>query len=156
MRRNRSIGNGNDGMFVCWRVKYGLFENNEFRGNQRFGISIGHKDSDNVFRNNTCSGNGAAGVFFRNEDEAMGAHRNVFEDNRIVDNCVSAKGEAQASIVIRGHHHDLVFRRNVIGNSKPGTGAAVAILASEYARGLKADDNRFLNVKTKIGFEGQR
>jgi parallel beta-helix repeat protein len=150
VRRNRSIGNGNDGLFVCWRVKHGLFENNEIRGNTRFGISIGHKDSDNAFRHNTCSGNGAAGVFFRNEEEAMGAHRNVFEENRIVDNCVSAKGEAKASIVIRGHHHDVVFRRNVIGNSSPGGAAAVGILSSEYARGLKADDNRFLNVKTEI------
>lgn len=154
VRRNRSIGNGNDGLYVCWRVKHGLFENNEFRGNQRYGISIGHRDSDNVFRNNTSSGNGAAGLFFRNEEEAKGAHRNVFEDNRIVDNCVSAKdaakGEAQASIVIRGHHHDLVFRRNVIGNSKPGTGAAIGILSSEHARGLKTEDNRFLNVKTEI------
>ena len=126
LRRNRSTGNGNDGLFVCWRVKHGLFENNDIRGNQRNGISIGHKDSDNVFRNNTCSGNGEAGVFFRNEEEAMGAHRNVFEDNRIVDNWVSAKGAARASIVIRGHHHDLVFRRNVIGNSNPGPGGRSA------------------------------
>ncbi len=80
----------------------------------------------------------------------MGAHRNVFEDNRIVDNCVSPKGEAKANIVIRGHHHDLVFRRNVIGNSSPGGAAAVGILSSQYARGLKAEDNRFLNVKTEI------
>jgi len=147
VRRNRSIGNGNDGLFVCWRVKHGLFENNEIRGNQRFGISIGHKDTDNLFRGNTCSGNGAAGIFFRNEAEAMGAHRNVFEDNRILDNCVSAKGEALASIVIRGHHHDLVFRRNAIGNSVPGAAAAIGILASEQALGLKVDNNQFLNVK---------
>jgi len=150
VRRNRSIGNGNDGLFVCWRVKHGLFENNEIRGNKRFGISIGHKDSDNVFRGNACIGNGAAGICFRNEEEAMGAHRNVFEDNRVLDNCASAEGEAKASIVIRGHHHDLVFRGNVIGNSRSGGAAAIGILANQYARGLKADNNRFLNVKTEI------
>jgi hypothetical protein len=31
MRRNRSIGNGQDGLYVCWRVKHGLFEKNEIR-----------------------------------------------------------------------------------------------------------------------------
>jgi len=86
VRGNRAIGNGSDGMFVCWRVQHGMFEDNELRGNGRVGISIGHKDSDNTFRNNTIVENDKAGVLFRNEDEPMGAHRNVFEDNRVLDN----------------------------------------------------------------------
>ncbi|MGA2068243.1 MAG: right-handed parallel beta-helix repeat-containing protein [Thermoguttaceae bacterium] len=149
LRHNRSLGNGGDGLFVCWRVKHGLFENNEIRGNRHDGISIGHKDTDNVFRNNTILGNGAAGVEFRNEQEAMGAHRNLFEDNRILDNWASAQGETKACIVIRGPHHDLVFRRNTLGNSKPGP-AVIGILAGPQAAGLKSEDNRFLNVKTEI------
>ncbi len=86
VRNNRSTGNGGDGLFVCWRVKYGEFSGNEVRDNKGAGISIGHKDSDNVFRDNVIEGNGGTGVLFRNETEAMGAHRNVFESNRIVDN----------------------------------------------------------------------
>ena len=58
LRGNRSIGNDGDGLFVCWRVRYGLFEANEVRENRGSGISIGHKDSDNLFRGNTITGNG--------------------------------------------------------------------------------------------------
>jgi parallel beta-helix repeat protein len=150
LRGNRSTGNGADGLFVCWRVRHGLFENNELRANKQSGISIGHKDSDNLFRNNTSTANAGAGLLFRNEDEPMGAHRNVFEGNRFLDNGTGGQGDlAKAAIVIRGHHHDLVFRRNVIGNSQAGA-AAIGILASKHANGLKSEENQFLNVKAEV------
>lgn len=149
LRRNRSIGNSGDGLFVCWRVKHGVFENNEMRDNQGNGISIGHKDTDNVFRHNTCRGNGAAGVLFRNESEAMGAHRNVFEDNALLDNGVSGKEGPSIAIDIRGYHHDLVFRRNTIGCSNSG-GAVIGIRSNSNARGLKTEENRFLHVQQEL------
>ncbi len=55
-------------------------------------------------------------------------------------------------IVIRGHHHDLVFRRNTIGASKP-TPAGVGIHSDKSVRGLKAVDNQFLNVKSAMQVE---
>jgi parallel beta-helix repeat protein len=150
LRRNRSIGNGQDGLFVCWRVKHGLFEHNEIRGNQRVGISIGHKDTDNLFRHNIIEANAEAGVLFRNESEAMGAHRNVFEENRIVDNGRSTKARSRAEIVIHGPHHDLIFRRNKIGRSTPSADPAAGIVASREANGLKVDANEFVNVKSEV------
>jgi len=155
VRGNRSFGNGGDGLYVCWRVKHGLFEKNEIRGNQGAGISIGHKDTDNLFRGNTITKNGKAGVLFRSETEAMGAHRNTFEQNTILDNGVAETGELTgACIVIRGPHHDLVFRENTIGHSQPSAGAGPGIRCTAEARGLKADENRYLNVITPI--EGGR
>lgn len=149
-RRNRSAGNGGDGLFVCWRVRHGLFEDNEFEGNKGSGISIGHKDSDNRFLRNTITGNGKAGVLFREESEAMGAHRNIFENNRILDNGTAAEGDlAEAAIVIRGHHHDVVFRKNVIGYSKSGA-ARSGILAGPHANGLRSEDNEFRNVQADV------
>jgi parallel beta-helix repeat protein len=146
LRRNRAVGNGQDGLFVCWRVKYGVFEHNEIRGNTRFGISIGHKDTDNLFRNNTIVGNGNAGVFFRNEAEAMGAHRNIFEGNQILDNGAAAKGDAaRASVVLRGCHNDVIFRGNTIGHSGPAAGTG--LLVSKLVKGLKSEANKFTNVK---------
>ncbi len=154
VRHNHTCGNGADGLFVCWRVKHGLFEDNEIRDNHGSGISIGHKDSDNLFRGNTISGNGAAGVLFRDEDVAMGAHRNIFEDNRILDNWTSGNAEQlKAAIVIRGHHHDLVFRHNVLGNSIPLTGTAVGLLTSRHADRLKVENNQMLNVSAEIETE---
>ncbi|MBI3462017.1 MAG: right-handed parallel beta-helix repeat-containing protein [Planctomycetes bacterium] len=151
VRRNRSIGNGSDGLYVCWRVKHGLFEENEIRGNLRAGVSIGHKDTDNLFRRNTIADNAGAGVLFRRESEAMGAHRNVFENNRIVDNAAGKDhAPAGAAIVIQGPHHDLVFRGNQIGNSQADAPAGVGILASPEARNLEADAEQFVNVQTRI------
>lgn len=156
VRGNRSLGNDGDGLYVCWRVKHGLFEKNEIRGNRRAGISIGHKDTDNHFRDNTIVGNGGAGVLFRDESEAMGAHRNTFERNVILDNGTSAENKGTggratpAAVIIRGSHHDLVFRENTIGYSEPRTGTAIGILAGESARGLKAEGNRFQHVTTPV------
>jgi parallel beta-helix repeat protein len=147
VRHNRSIGNGHDGMFVCWRVQHGRFEDNTIQSNKRAGISIGHKDADNLFRDNRITANDSAGITFRNESEAMGAHRNRFEKNVILDNGRAPSG---ASIVINGEHHDLVFRKNVIGYSKPRSGASTGVRATASAKGLEADENDFRNVTTRI------
>jgi parallel beta-helix repeat protein len=151
LRRNRSFGNGSDGLYVCWRVKHGLFEGNEVRGNGRVGISIGHKDTDNMFRDNTVVGNATAGVLFRQETEPMGAHRNVFENNRILDNGAKGKrGTPQAAVVIQGQHHDLIFRGNTIGNTKPAQTPTVGVLISKLAQNIKVEGNQFLHVDQDV------
>jgi parallel beta-helix repeat protein len=49
--------NGQVGLFLCWRVRHGQFSHNTIENNGRYGISIGHKDTDNLFAKNTISGN---------------------------------------------------------------------------------------------------
>jgi len=81
----------------------------------------------------------------------MGAHRNVFENNRILDNAAGKeRGSAGAAIVIQGPHHDLVFRGNEIGNSKADTAPGVGILVSPEAQNLQASGEQFVNVQTRI------
>jgi parallel beta-helix repeat protein len=129
-------------------VQHGRFEDNELRGNEGVGISIGHKDSDNLFRGNRVTANHGVGLLFRNEAEAMGAHRNVFEKNVFLDNGLSSKDAA--CILIRGHHHDLVFRQNTIGvSSESGRGVA-GILAGKEALRLQAQDNEFRGVREAV------
>ena len=138
VRRNRSVDNGSDGLYVCWRVKHGLFEQNEIQGNKGAGISIGHKDTDNRFCKNVIVSNGGPGVLFRTESEPMGAHRNTFEGNRILDNaCSETDNGTQACIVISGHHDGVVFRDNIIGRSRSASGV-VGILCSQHAKDLQA------------------
>lgn len=149
LRRNESCGNARDGLFVCWRVKHGLFEDNQIHANGGAGISIGHKDTDNRFISNSITGNGGAGVLFREELEAMGAHRNVFEGNRILDNGLGGGG--RVGVEIRGPHHELTFRGNTIGLSgaaSPDPG--VGILKGKQARSLLVVDNEFLNVRAAV------
>jgi len=108
--------NGEDGLFLCWRVKHGLFEKNILENNGRFGISIGHKDTDNLLRDNQVRANQQDGVFFRNESEGMAGNRNRLENNLIENN--GAKDSA-AGIRVRGETKDLVFRNNIIRDTRP-------------------------------------
>ena len=109
--------NGTDGLFLCWRVRHGLFEDNLLEDNGRFGISIGHKDSDNLLQRNRVFRNGHAGVFFRNETFGMAAHRNHLKDNVIEDNGAKSTG---AGIRIRGETDGLVFENNKIRDTRRG------------------------------------
>ncbi|HVR87210.1 MAG TPA: right-handed parallel beta-helix repeat-containing protein [Planctomycetota bacterium] len=106
-RRNKSIGNGGPGLFVCVAVHHCRFESNEIRENAGEGISIGERDTDNIFVGNEVISNGRSGVLFRGDTkgEDLEPHRNVFEKNKILDN--------GAGIVIRGSPRDLVFRDNL-------------------------------------------
>jgi parallel beta-helix repeat protein len=153
VRGCRAVGNAGDGLYVCWRVQKGRFEDNELRGNKGVGISIGHKDSDNLFRGNRVTANQGVGLLFRNETEAMGAHRNVFEKNVFLDNGMSAKDDAAASIVILGHHHDLVFRDNTIGVSKESVKKQMGIQAGKDVLRLQAKQNEFRGVTEEVRIE---
>ena len=81
------------------------------------------------------------GVFFRKQPAANGAHRNVFEANRILDNGVSVK--------ILGEHHELVFRENRIGYTTAQDEKQVTIQAGDGAAKLEAHNNKFINVNLK-------
>jgi polygalacturonase len=109
--------NGTDGLFLCWRVRHGVFENNRLEENGQFGISIGHKDSDNLLRGNHVARNSSNGVFFRNESAGMSPHRNRLEDNVIEDN---GRATGTAGIRIRGEPSGLVFEDNVIRDTRSG------------------------------------
>ena len=107
--------NGEDGLFLCWRVRHGLFERNTLENNGRYGISIGHKDSDNLLQNNQIRSNQQDGVFFRNETQGMAGHRNRLENNVIENNGI--KGDS-AGIRVRGETRGLIFRNNIIRDTR--------------------------------------
>ena len=96
--------NGSDGLFLCWRVKHGRFERIRSSSNGGHGISIGHKDTDNLFRDCLVENNRQCGIYFRNESAPMAGHRNTFEDCRIV-------GNALAGVCVEGATRDITLRR---------------------------------------------
>lgn len=134
-------GNGEDGLFLCWRVKDGVFEGNRLEANGRFGISIGHKDTDNLIRRNHVLANGHDGIFFRNESEGMAGHRNVLEGNLIENN--GAK-EPAAGIRVRGVTRDLVLKANVIRDTRPENERrqTVGIRLDERVGAIVTESNR--------------
>ncbi|MBN2138798.1 MAG: right-handed parallel beta-helix repeat-containing protein [Sedimentisphaerales bacterium] len=148
VRKCISRRNGTDGLFLCWRVRHGLFEENQLINNGRFGISIGHKDSDNLLRRNVVRLNHSNGIFFRNESLGMAAHRNRLEANVIEDN---ATGGEAAGIRIRGQTNDLVFKDNIIRDTRPKElqTQTVGIRIEEKVGRVVLDDNK-IEAKTPI------
>jgi polygalacturonase len=140
--------NGQDGLFLCWRVRHGLFEKNVLENNGRYGISIGHKDTDNLLQDNEVRGNREDGVFFRNETEGMAGHRNRLERNVIENN--GAQAEA-SGIRVRGETHDLVFRNNIIRDTRPADQRkqSVGIRIEEGAGEVTLDGNQ-IQARTAV------
>ncbi len=148
VRQCTARNNGEDGLFLCWRVKQGLFEENTLEGNGRYGISIGHKDTDNLLRNNHVRGNHEDGIFFRNETEGMAGHRNRLENNIIENNGV---GREAAGIRVRGETRDLVFTKNIIRDTRSGGARkqVVGVLIEENAGAITLNDNS-IDAGTKV------
>lgn len=140
--------NGADGLFLCWRVRHGSFTNNVLEGNGRFGISIGHKDSDNILSRNVVRSNHQDGVFFRNETLGMAAHRNRLEENIIENNGVE---QESAGVRIRGFTNGLVFKNNVIRDTREDDAQkqTVGIRIEEHAGQVTLDGNK-ITAKTTI------
>jgi parallel beta-helix repeat protein len=148
VRRCIARNNGEDGLFLCWRVRHGLFEKNLLENNGRYGISIGHKDTDNLLQDNEVRGNSEDGVFFRNETQGMAGHRNRLEHNVIENNGRQAEA---AGIRVRGETHDLVFRKNIIRDTR-SSGArkqSVGIRIEEGAGEVTLEGNQ-IDATTKI------
>lgn len=85
IRDNRVERNGT-GLFFCWGVKYGLAERNRIADSRDYGISIGHRDNENIVIDNEVLRSGKSGLLFRPE-RGIGytANGNRFERNRIID-----------------------------------------------------------------------
>lgn len=140
--------NGEDGLFLCWRVRHGVFQDNVLEGNGRYGISIGHKDSDNMIRRNQVRLNDQAGVYFRNETEAMAGSRNRLEENIIENNGVTKEAPG---IQVRGETKDLNFTGNTIRETRTGEQRkqTVGVLIEEKAGAVELENNS-IEAGTKV------
>jgi hypothetical protein len=143
IRNNRIEGN-DIGIFFCWGVKYGLAEKNHVAGN-RVGVSIGHRDTDNLVCHNEILGSKGVGVLFRPErGKEFAGHRNRIEHNRIVDN----GDEKGAAIDVQGGTESITIANNeIIETRAPAQRAAVRL-------GQETRDIKLLNNTLK-GFPAQ-
>ncbi len=107
--------NGQVGLFLCWRVREGHFEDNLIENNGKYGISIGHKDTDNQFANNTINSNGFSGVYFRKETFKNSGHRNTFKSNKVLNNGNQKEGYG---FYIEPFAGDLIIADNQIADTR--------------------------------------
>jgi hypothetical protein len=137
MRANHLERNG-IGLFFCWGVKYGLAEENRIEDSRQFGISIGHRDTDNLIVKNTVRRSGKVGVLFRVDgDKPFAPHR-----NRLLGNHVEDSGpEDGVAVEVQGEVEGLVISGNEIVETR-GPGRRVGIRVGAKARDIRLADNR--------------
>jgi hypothetical protein len=136
IKGNKLIGN-DIGIFFCWGVKFGLAENNTIDGN-RIGISIGHRDTDNLITRNEIKGSKDVGVLFRPErGKDFAGHRNRIVKNRLIDNG-GAKG---AAIDIQGATEAILLEANEITDSR-GSAERIGVRLGRDTRAIQLKGNR--------------
>ncbi|MFO0966423.1 MAG: right-handed parallel beta-helix repeat-containing protein [Gemmataceae bacterium] len=136
--RNNILKNNDIGIFFCWGVKYGLAEKNHIEGN-RLGISIGHRDTDNLITLNEICKSKEAGVLFRPErGKDFCGHRNRLIKNRLIDN----GGTAGAAIDIQGGTESITIADNEFRDSR-GAENRVAVRIGRDTRDIGLKNNTF-------------
>jgi hypothetical protein len=114
MRRNK-LERCQIGLFFCWGVKHGLAEENTILDISGQGISIGHRDTDNIVRNNIVRNSGQTGILFRPERGAsFCGHRNLIENNQI-ENSGPADG---VGIDVQGGTEQVTLKQNSIRETR--------------------------------------
>ena len=115
--------------------------------NRQYGISIGHRDTDNVITGCTLERNGRVGILFRQErSDFRGWHRNRIERCTLRDNGTGATG---IGIDIQGRTQDITVRRNRFENTTDAP-QRVAIRVGKDAQGIILENNAFENWTTTI------
>jgi len=145
VRNNRLERNG-IGLFFCWGVKFGLAEGNVIEDSGNVGISIGHRDTDNLIVKNTVRRSGKAGVLFRAEGgKDRAAHRNRLEQNRIED----SGPDDGVAIDVQGPTEQVMLRGNQIAETR-GPAKRIGIRLGAETRDIQLADNRITGVATEI------
>ncbi|HVK12546.1 MAG TPA: right-handed parallel beta-helix repeat-containing protein, partial [Gemmataceae bacterium] len=136
IRGNKVVGN-HIGIFFCWGVKYGLAEGNIVEDTKTAGISVGHRDTDNLIRGNTVRRSGKVGILFRPERGAgFTGDRNTVEGNVVVD----SGDESAAAVDVQGTTAGLTFRGNELRETR-GSGNRVGFRLGADTRGIKLEGN---------------
>lgn len=145
MRGNR-LERNDIGLFFCWGVKNGLAEANQIADNRSYGISIGHRDTDNTIRDNQVLRSGVAGVIFRPErGRDFAPHRNLLERNRIVDS-----GPADGVAVdVQGETEAVTIRDNDIREGRAPL-QRVGIRLGAETSDIRLADNRIEGLATAV------
>jgi hypothetical protein len=112
--RGNTLHHNEIGVFFCWGVKYGLAEKNRIE-DCATGISVGHRDTDNLIVANEILHSSKAGILFRPErGKAFAGHRNRVEGNKVID----SGGDDGVAIDVQGETGDLTFIDNILRETR--------------------------------------
>ena len=110
------------------------------------GISVGHRDTDNVIRGNTVRRSGQAGILFRPErGKGFTGDRNLVEGNTVID----TGGEAAAAVDVLGTTAGLVFRRNELKETR-APARRVGFRLGKETKDITLDGNAIEGFATSV------
>ncbi len=135
--RGNKLRRNDIGLFFCWGVRDGVAEKNLIEDNRSYGVSIGHKDTDNLIRDNDIVRSGKVGVLFRPErGQGFAPDRNRVEGNRIVD----SGADSGVAIDLQGVPDGVVLIGNTIRETRqPATRVGIRIGSGAGAVELRAN-----------------
>jgi hypothetical protein len=134
------------GLFFCWGVKYGLAKRNTIAASRGYGISIGHRDNENLIVDNDVADSGKAGVLFRPErGKDFAPHRNRLERNRIVN----SGPDGGAGVDVQGLTQEVAIVGNDIRETR-APAQRVGIRLGAQTREIKLAENRFAGLMKEI------
>jgi hypothetical protein len=135
------------GIYFCWSVSDGLAEDCILAENSRYGISIGHRDTDNIIRRCTIERNGEVGILFRNEaNEFRSGSRNRIENCIIRDNGSKEQG---IGVDIQGKTRDIIINSTRFENTA-GTNQNISIRIGREAKRIVLQGNSFENCPVQV------
>ena len=146
---NTMVGN-NIGFFFCWGVKHGLVADNTIEDSRTVGISIGHRDTDNVVRGNTVRRSGTQGILFREHPvDRRDPHRNLIESNLIEDS--GTKGDC-VGIEMLGTAGNVVLRGNRIADTRRRhrSRTRIGIRIGEKVKRVTIEGNTFEKMEQEV------
>jgi hypothetical protein len=147
--RGNTVVGGSVGFFFCWGVRHALVEGNLIQDCDT-GISIGHRDTDNVVRGNTVRRSRQRAILFREHPVALrDPHRNVFEGNLLED--WGQTGECVA-IDIQGAPQDVVLGGNHVGDARRRSTrrTRIGIRVGPRVGALRLSGNTYSGVETQV------
>lgn len=134
------------GFFFCWGVKWALVENNRMLDNKRFGVSIGHNDTDNVVRNNEVLRSGKTGIFLRQEHgPTFSPSRNLIEANRVLD----SGAEDGVAVDIEGTTEEVIVRGNTLAETRQPA-SRVGVRIGKETKRIDLAENRINGFSTPV------
>jgi len=134
------------GFFFCWGVKWALVEKNSMLDNKRFGVSIGHNDTDNLVRNNEVLRSGKTGIYLRQEHgPTFSPSRNQIEANRVVD----SGAESGVAVDIEGVTESVMLKNNILLETRQPA-SRVGVRISKDAKQIQLAENRIDGFSTPV------
>ncbi len=144
--RNNKLERNNIGIFFCWGVRNGLAEKNHCLENSSYGISIGHRDTDNHILDNNIVASGKAGLLFRPErGKNFAPHRNLVENNRITD----SGAESGIAVDVQGEVESITLKKNEIRETR-GPAQRTGVRIGPKTKNVKLVENRIEGFATEV------